>query len=234
MPIFKLTDDIIFPPVELSEDNGLLAFGGDLSAERLLKSYYNGIFPWFDDEDNEILWWSPLERMVLYPSDVRISKSMRKELRKKPWNVTFDRAFEQVINNCSDFRKDSGTWITDGMIEAYINLNKLGFAHSVEVWINTRLVGGLYGVSIGNAFFGESMFSSQSNASKVALIYLSKVLQEKGFLFIDCQMYTEHLESMGANKIPRRDFLILLNKAINSHTFKDSWSRWGNIYNFKF
>lgn len=203
--IFRLTDELIFPDPALAEEDGLLAIEGDLSQERLLLAYQNGIFPWFN-EDTPILWYSPPERFVLYPEEVKISKSMRQVLNSKKFKITFDTAFEKVIKACADVNREGqdGTWITNGMQEAYIQLHQSGFAHSIEVWEDNELVGGLYGVLINRVFCGESMFSKVSNASKTALVWLCQnVLID----LIDCQVYTEHLESMGARLIPREDFM---------------------------
>ncbi|MGH4137697.1 leucyl/phenylalanyl-tRNA--protein transferase [Clostridium sp.] len=214
MPIYRLSNDIVFPDPSLAEEDGLLAIDGDLSPERLILAYSNGIFPWFS-EDEPILWWSPNPRFVVYPKEVRISHSMKKLLKKNTYRVSFDTCFRDVISNCSNLRKDEGTWITNEMIEAYCTLHQLGFAHSVETWYGDKLVGGLYGVSMGKCFFGESMFSTMNNASKVAFITLSKVLEEKKFVIIDCQVYTAHLESLGAVNISREDFLTLTEEGIS-------------------
>ena len=207
--IFRLNEnDLIFPPPELAEEDGLLAVGGDLSPERLLEAYSLGIFPWYS-EDTPILWYSPHERFVIYPDRVKISKSMRKIMNSGVFRITENEAFEQVIKACASVeRKDQpGTWITNEMQEAYIKLHQLGFASSVEVWRGQELVGGLYGVRSGQIFCGESMFSKVSNASKAALIWLCT---RKEYTLIDCQLHTEHLERMGAEMISRdayRSFL---------------------------
>lgn len=214
MPIYRLSNDLIFPDPSLSEEDGLLAIDGDLTPERLLLAYSKGIFPWFSDEE-PILWWSPDPRFIIYPKDIKISHSMNKILKKKIYRISFDTCFRDVISNCSDIRKDTGTWITNEMIEAYCKLHELGFAHSVETFYGDKLVGGLYGVSIGKCFFGESMFSTIDNASKVAFITLSKVLEEKEFNLIDCQVHTNHLESLGGVFISREDFLTLVKKSIS-------------------
>ncbi|NLI58396.1 MAG: leucyl/phenylalanyl-tRNA--protein transferase [Clostridium sp.] len=224
MPIFQLTDDIIFPHPSLANEDGILAIGGDLSVERLLLAYANGIFPWYTDEQ-PIIWWSPDPRFVLFPKDIKISKSMNKFLRKNLYKVTLDTSFEKVIYMCADLRANN-TWITDEMMESYIMLHKLGFAHSVEVWYENSLVGGLYGVSLGNCFFGESMFSTMDNASKTALIFLSEKLMEKDFLLIDCQVYSKHLESMGALNIPRDRFLKFLKISSTKKTLIGNWSNY--------
>lgn len=214
MPIYRLSNDLVFPDPSLAEEDGLLALDGDLSPERLILAYSNGIFPWFS-EDEPILWWSPDPRFIVYPNDVRISHSMKKLLKKNTYRVSFDTCFRDVISSCSNVRKEEGTWITNEMIEAYCKLHKLGFAHSVETWYGDKLVGGLYGISMGKCFFGESMFSTMDNASKVAFINLSRVLEEKKFVVIDCQVYTTHLESLGAVNISREDFLTLIEEGIS-------------------
>lgn len=206
--IFQLTEELIFPNPSLSEPDGLLAIGGDLSRERLILAYQHGIFPWFS-EDDPICWYAPKERCVIYPEMVKLSKSMKKVLRDKRFRVTMDTAFEDVIANCAATpRKDQhGTWITNEMQEAYIDLFHAGWAHSVEVWQDDVLVGGLYGLQINRVFCGESMFSSVSNASKTALIWLCK---HPEYELIDCQLPNEHLMSMGAEMILAEDFLDVL------------------------
>lgn len=222
MPIYRLSNDLIFPDPTLAEEDGLLAIEGDLSPDRLLLAYSNGIFPWFS-EDEPILWWSPNPRFVLFPKDIRISHSMKKMLKKNTYKVSFNTCFRDVISNCSSLREETGTWITDEMIEAYCKLNELGFAHSVECWYDNKLVGGLYGVSIGRCFFGESMFSTMSNASKVAFITLSKILEEQNFDLIDCQVHTHHLESLGATHISREVFLDIVKKSTSLKSQKISF-----------
>ena len=214
MPIYKVSKEIIFPNPDLAEDDGLLAVGGDLSFERLLLAYCNGIFPWYSD-DEPILWWCPKPRFIIKPNEVNISKSMKRIINKGKFKVTFDNDFKGVIKNCKELRENKeGTWITDEMMDAYINLHKRGFASSVEVYNNEKLVGGLYGVKIGKCFFGESMFSIESNASKVALISMCKKLEEEGFIFLDCQMHTNHLESMGGRFIDWEEFKLMLKEGI--------------------
>ena len=201
-----LPEEIVFPPHEFANEDGVLAFGGDLSAERLVYAYKNGIFPWFN-EGEPIVWYSPPERMVLFPDELRVSKSMRQVLRKNNFSITENKAFKDVIFNCRNIdRSDQlGTWITDDMEDAYINLHEKGITKSIEVWINDALVAGLYGVDLENGVFcGESMFSKASNMSKVAFIYLVK---NCGYKLIDCQVHNEHLESLGAREIDRSDFL---------------------------
>lgn len=222
MPIYRLDKELIFPPPELADEDGILAVGGDLSPERLLLAYSNGIFPWFT-EDEPIIWWSPDPRFILNPIDIKVSKSMGKLMRKNKYHITFDTCFRDVIIQCSTDRK-GGTWITPDMIEAYCKLHELGFAHSVETWYEDQLVGGLYGISLGSAFFGESMFSLMDNASKIAIITLSKILSENEFLFIDCQVHTNHLESLGAKDVPRTEFLSLLEEALKYDTLRGKWT----------
>jgi len=206
--IFRLDKRIIFPEPSLAEEDGLLAVGGDLSTDRLILAYHNGIFPWYND-DTPILWYSPHERFVLFPDELKISKSMRQVLKSGRFKVTYEENFAEVIDACSTVnRKDQpGTWITTDMKSAYIRLHKGGHAHSVEVWEDEKLVGGLYGVQVGEVFCGESMFSKVSNASKVALISLCNTNK---YRLIDCQVYTEHLESLGARMINREEYLRIL------------------------
>jgi len=208
-----LDDHLEFPDVETANKDGLLAVGGDLSPERLLYAYQNGIFPWFN-EDSLILWWSPDPRMVLYPENLKISKSMRKVIRDNAFRITKNNCFEQVITHCAKLvrKGQSGTWITPKMINAYKVLHEKGFAISYEVWQNDTLVGGLYGIDLGHVFCGESMFSLVSNASKFAFIHMVEDCKEKQYRFIDCQLHTNHLESLGAEEIARKDFIKLLKK----------------------
>ena len=201
-----------FPPIEqaLTEPDGLLAVGGDLSPQRLLNAYQHGIFPWYT-EGEPILWWSPDPRFVLFPEKLKISRSLRKTLRKHVFEVRMDTAFEAVMRACAESRPNQqGTWISEEMLQAYIRMHQLGFAHSVECWQDGQLVGGLYGMAIGQVFFGESMFSRRTDASKVALVYLCEYLIEHEFKLIDSQVYTQHLESLGAELIPRSEFAQLL------------------------
>lgn len=206
--IFRLDERIIFPGPELAEDDGLLAVGGDLSSSRLLLAYQHGIFPWYGD-DSPILWYSPHERFVLFPGELKISKSMRQVLNSGRFRVTMDQSFVQVIEACSTVPREGqdGTWIVEDMKAAYTELHRLGYAHSIEVWNDDELVGGLYGVTVGRVFCGESMFSKQSNASKTALIWLC---QTGDYDLVDCQVYTEHLESMGAKMIARQEYDAIL------------------------
>jgi leucyl/phenylalanyl-tRNA---protein transferase len=223
-PFLLHDDDISFPPAELALENGLLAVGGNLSAQRLLQAYYNGIFPWFNPGD-PYLWFSPCPRAILYPGQIKISKSLTKSM-KMPYEMTFDKAFNQVIVTCANIKRESqqGTWITTEMIDAYTTLFELGYAHSVEVWDEKNLVGGLYGVSLGHGFFGESMFHVRRDASKIALIYLCNRLMQWEFDFIDCQMPTPHLISLGATTIPRQLFLTQLKQTLKCPTKKGKWT----------
>jgi leucyl/phenylalanyl-tRNA--protein transferase len=225
MPLFKLTDEMIFPNPELSLKDGLLAVGGDLSLERLLLAYKNGIFPWYDDQ-SPILWWSPNPRMVLFPKKIKVSKSLWQVIRQKKFEVRVDENFASVIKNCATMpRADQpGTWLTDEMILAYINLHENGFAHSFETYFDGQLVGGLYGVSLGRVFFGESMFHKMNDASKVALYYLTEKVKRWKFLMIDAQQDTAHMRRMGAKTIPRKDFLELLDESSQYRTYKGKWS----------
>jgi leucyl/phenylalanyl-tRNA--protein transferase len=214
MPLTVLDHELWFPPVEEATKEGLLAIGGDLSADRLLLAYRSGIFPWFN-EDEPPLWWCPDPRFVLFPDELYISKSMDQLHRKNKFRVTINQAFEEVIWQCAATRKNKeGTWITDEIIDAYNELHRLGYAVSVEAWINDQLVGGLYGIKMGKLFFGESMFNKVSNASKYAFISYVLQMQKEGIVLIDCQVYTPHLESMGARMIDRELFLNILNKNI--------------------
>ena len=224
MPIFKLTDKASFPPPHLAEGDGLLAVGGDLSEKRLLRAYYMGIFPWYSDPD-PILWWSPDPRLVLFPSELKVSRRLRRTIRRGTFRTTMDTAYEQVIKYCAEIprKHEKGTWITADMVAAYSRLHTAGFAHSVETWSAGRLVGGLYGVAIGRCFFGESMFRVQSNASKVALVALVEYLLKRKFGLIDCQVTTSHLKNFGAREIPRRDFLNRLEKYREKPSLRGKW-----------
>jgi leucyl/phenylalanyl-tRNA--protein transferase len=216
-PIFLIQNDQPFPPVELAlaQPNGLLAVGGDLSPERLLEAYRHGIFPWFN-EDDPILWWSPDPRMVLFPAEFKISRTLRKTLRNGNYEVHTDTAFEQVMRACAAPRNgQAGTWILEEMIAAYCELHRMGYAHSVETWMDGELVGGLYGMAIGSMFYGESMFCRRTDASKIALAHLARQLERHGFGMIDCQMNTPHLASLGAREIPRDDFINRLRELIH-------------------
>ena len=207
MSLFILDQELLFPPVQSAEPDGLLAIGGDLSTERLLLAYRNGIFPWY--EGRHILWWCPDPRMVLYPEELKESKSMQQLLRREAFDFRIDSDFPQVIANCKTIsrRGQESTWITDEVREAYTRLHRAGHAHSAEAWLNGELVGGLYGIRMGKVFFGESMFSKASNASKYAFISYVRLLRAEGVRLIDCQVYTEHLESLGARMIAREEFI---------------------------
>lgn len=207
--IFSLDDDSLFPPPELAEEDGLLAVGGTLSPVRLLSAYRMGIFPWYSEE-TPVLWYSPHERFILFPDKIKISKSMKQVLRSGMFHITQNKAFPEVIRACASAERkgQDGTWITAEMQNAYINLHKMGYAHSVEVWKEGNLAGGLYGIDMGAVFCGESMFSNVSNASKAALIWLC---QNKAYKLIDCQVHTEHLQNMGAELISREEYMSYLN-----------------------
>lgn len=215
----------MFPPVELAIEGGILAVGGDLSHERLLLAYKEGIFPWYS-EGEPIIWWSPDPRFVLFPEELKVTRTTRQVLNRKIFEISFDKDFEGVITRCAAVkrRQQRGTWITDEMRNAYIKLHQLGYAHSVESWRGGRLVGGLYGVSLGRIFFGESMFTLEDNASKVALVTLVRVLQSKSFKLIDSQVYTRHMEHFGAREISRAEYLKILKECLRDETIRGSWS----------
>ena len=208
MPVYLLDDSMWFPPVDEAEDDGLLAVGGDLRTERLLLAYRSGIFPWFNDEE-PIMWWSPDPRFVLFPDNLKVSKSMQQVIRKEEFQFRYDTAFEEVIAACGDTPRKvmDGTWITDDMRAAYTELHRQGYTHSAEAWQDGELVGGLYGIKLGNVFFGESMFSRKSNASKFAFISWVRLLQSQGVQLVDCQLHTPHLERLGAEMITREAFI---------------------------
>jgi len=214
MPLFALDNELIFPPPSLAEPDGLLAMGGDLTPERLLLAYQNGIFPWY--EGSPILWWCPDPRFVLFPDDIKVHKNIRKMVRSNEFEFTINKAFHQVIHNCKKIYRpgQDGTWITKEGEKAYIRMHELGYATSAEVWKDGELVGGVYGMKLGKVFFGESMFSKVSNASRLAFILYVKLLHEEGIELIDCQVYTEYLESLGAKMIERKDFIRLLNSLL--------------------
>lgn len=224
MPVFRLTDSLIFPDPDLADEEGLLAVGGDLSPERLLLAYSMGIFPWYSRR-SPILWWSPDPRLLLIPSEIKMSRSLRQTIRKNIFRITVDTAFSEVIRKCASVhtKEDGETWITKEMLDAYTRLHELGFAHSVEIWRTDDLVGGLYGISLGKAFFGESMFSLEADASKVALVHLADILRSRGFLFIDCQVTTSHLMRMGAREIGRPEFIVMLKKALQTPISGETW-----------
>ncbi|WP_268848732.1 leucyl/phenylalanyl-tRNA--protein transferase [Flavobacterium aestivum] len=209
--MYYLSKALFFPPVSDADVDGILAFGGDLSPERLQLAYKSGIFPWFN-EGEPIIWWAPDPRMVLFFDELIVSKSMRNILNRNHFKVTFNQNFREVISNCQQVKRNGqiGTWITNEMIDAYCKLNELGMAKSVEVWQNDQLVGGLYGIDLGHVFCGESMFSLVSNASKVAFIALANQLKKDNYQLLDCQVYNEHLESLGCVEIERTVFMEIL------------------------
>ena len=216
--------DHIFPDPRLAPNEGLLAYGGDLNPNRILKAYRMGIFPWYSEGD-PILWWSPNPRLILYPQNLKISKSFRRVLRNKEYEVKFDNNFEAVMRKCGEIprKEQDGSWIVEEMVEAYCELHNMGFAHSVEVYMDSELVGGLYGIAMGRAFFGESMFSLRPNSSKIALKALSDVLSENGYDFVDCQVVTEHLLRMGAEVVSRDRFLDMLEDSLEVAGDIGSW-----------
>ena len=212
--MYLITEELIFPPVQLARPEGILAVGGDLSIERLKLAYTNGIFPWYN-EGEPIIWYSPDPRMVLFPNDLKVSKSMRKVMASNQFTFTENKAFDEVISHCKTVPRSGqgGTWITNAMQQAYCEMHKNGWASSVEVWQEGKLVGGLYGIDLGNVFCGESMFSLVSNASKAGFIHLTSLLVDRGYHLIDCQVYNEHLASLGAIEIPRMEFLNYLKES---------------------
>ncbi len=224
MPIFALDESLVFPPPQLANDEGLLAVGGDLRPERLLLAYSTGIFPWYH-EGLPILWHSPDPRMVLRAGELVVSRSLRKSMRRQPYEIRLDTAFREVITQCALRERpgQSGTWITDEMLEAYCELHRLGFAHSAEAWQDGELVGGLYGVSLGAAYFGESMFALAPDASKIAFVTLVEQLLRWDIALIDCQVYTEHLARFGATEWPREDYLEALAVAMERPTRRGIW-----------
>ncbi|MCP4447284.1 MAG: leucyl/phenylalanyl-tRNA--protein transferase [Myxococcales bacterium] len=224
MTVFRLDHRMVFPPPELADESGLLAVGGDLSAERLRLAYGMGIFPWYD-EDMPILWHSPDPRMILLPSELCINRSLRKAMRRAPYRITLDTAFHEVITACSQVPREGqgGTWITEDMITAYDELHRQGHAHSVEAWQGDELVGGLYGVALGSAFFGESMFALAASASKIAFATLVAQLVAWDFDVVDCQQHTDHLERFGAVEVPRTEFLARLEGSLKAPTRVGPW-----------
>ena len=223
--VFQLDDnDCVFPSAELADDDGLLAIGGDLSPMRLLTAYANGIFPWYS-EDEPLMWWSLDPRLVIRPGEMRVSHSLRQSLRSGKFEIRIDTNFRSVMRHCADTPREGqdGTWIMDEMVEAYCKLHEMGFAHSFETYQDGQLVGGLYGIAIGKAFFGESMFHTVSDASKVAFYHLHHFLQRNGFRLIDCQQETPHLISLGAYPIPRQDFLIELESLVTEPSLIGKW-----------
>jgi leucyl/phenylalanyl-tRNA--protein transferase len=224
MPVFRLDERLVFPRPELAED-GLLAIGGDLSTERVLLAYSSGIFPWYS-EGEPILWHSPDPRMVLLPGRMHVGRSLRKVMARKPYLLTLDVAFDEVMRGCSSAPRagQDGTWITKEMVEAYVSLHRLGYAHSVEAWEGRTLVGGLYGVCLGGIFFGESMFARAPDASKIAFVSLVRQLISWDIGLVDCQVYTEHLERFGAFEIPRSTYLRMVRAGLRKPTQRGSWT----------
>ncbi len=224
MPIHRLGRSLAFPDPARAEPDGLLAVGGDLSPGRLLAAYARGIFPWYDDR-SPILWWSPDPRLVLFPGELHVSRSLARTLRRGTFRIAADTAFERVIRRCAEKARPGqrGTWITEEMIDAYVELHRLGFAHSFEAWQGARLAGGLYGVSLGAVFFGESMFADAPDASKAAFVRGVEWLAERGVSLVDCQVRTEHLVSLGAREIPRRAFLSRVAGAVSAPTLQGRW-----------
>lgn len=222
--IFLKESDLSFPHHSKAAPDGMLAIGGDLSVPRLLEAYKRGIFPWFN-EDDPPLWWCPDPRCVIFPKEIKVSKTMRQLFTRQHFKVTYDQAFDVIIACCQNTKRKGqhDTWITVEFIKAYTELHKMGLVHSVEVWHEDKIVGGLYGVSLGRSFFGESMFSRMPNASKFALISLAQDLDRLGFDLIDCQMPTEHLFSMGAREIPREEFMQILEESIQKEGIAGSW-----------
>lgn len=232
MPVYWLNQaELLFPNPELANPEGVLAVGGDLRPARLLLAYQNGIFPWYNAAE-PILWWSPNPRFVLFPEELKVHKSMRPYFNKQKYRVSFDTDFAAIIDGCQQTIRmgQHGTWITVEMREAYLELHRLGYAHSVEVWKQDQLVGGLYGIALGRVFFGESMFTRASNASKFGFITLVRTLQKRGYRLIDCQQETKHLASLGAESIKRRHFLDLLAAIQNEPTDQGSWQSWSPYY----
>jgi leucyl/phenylalanyl-tRNA--protein transferase len=226
MPVYQLTNEPVFPRPSLAEEDGLLAIGGDLSVERLITAYASGIFPWYS-EGQPILWWSPDPRLVLFPKKFRRHKNLRRVIEKNIFTCTFDQEFEQVIEHCSRVKRkgQAGTWITEEMKAAYIRLHKAGYAHSVEIYYQGKLAGGLYGVSLGSTFFGESMFHLKTDASKVALWHLVDFSLQHGIRLIDAQQNTGHMKSLGAEVIPREKFLFLLRQNLESDILHEDWQK---------
>ncbi|WAC08990.1 MAG: leucyl/phenylalanyl-tRNA--protein transferase [Thermodesulfobacteriota bacterium] len=232
MTVYRLPQELVFPSPDEAEPEGLLAIGGDLTLERLLLAYCSGIFPWYS-EGSPILWWSPDPRLILAPKDLHVSKSLSRVIKKDVFKITIDQSFGEVVQGCARVQRPDGkgTWIVKDMVKAYIRLHEAGFAHSVESWFNGKLVGGVYGVSLGRVFFGESMFYAMENASKVAFVYLTRLLQKCRFEMIDCQVTTANLLRFGAHEISRSQFLKRLAKALKQPTRR---GRWRMPENFEF
>ena len=219
------TPETQFPSPDSASEEGLVAVGGEITTVRVLSAYRQGIFPWYS-EDQPVLWWSPEPRAILYPDDIKISRSLKKTLRKKLFHVTADQAFSEVIKGCAGPRIQSpggGTWITDEMMSTYTQLHQMGYGHSIEVWHDEKLVGGLYGLALGSAFFGESMYSHAPDASKIALVHLAQIANSHGIDFIDCQLPTKHLSRMGAIDISRKAYLAILENALKENDRTEHW-----------
>ena len=227
MPIFRLNEELVFPDPSYAEEEGILAIGGDLSVDRLITAYANGIFPW-PRKGAPLLWWSPDPRMVMYPDQLKVSNSLRQLLRSNKYTHTYDKDFAAVIRHCATIprMKQDGTWITKDMLKAYLKLHREGFAHSVETWCEGELVGGLYGVSLGKVFFGESMFFTMRDASKYAFYQLVQVLKLWNFELIDAQQDTAHMRSLGAINMPRKEFIEKLETAVSQPTYKGNWNKY--------
>ena len=227
-PFLLDSQDIVFPRANLAlkDPNGLLAIGGNLHTDTLFQAYQQGIFPWYN-KGEPILWWSPDPRSVLMPGNLKISKSLKKLIKKQIFQLSYDKSFDEVIKSCSTIPREAqgGTWITNEMVQAYNNLHRRGIAHSIECWQDGKLVGGLYGIAIGQVFFGESMFSKVSNASKVAFVFLVEQLEKWGYAIIDCQVESEHLNSLGAKNIKRNEFLTYLNKHCTAKACDSAWQK---------
>ena len=223
-----------FPPPSEATEDGLIAVGGDLSCERLLDAYKNGIFPWYGPE-GPILWWHPRKRLVMYPDDLKVSRSLRKSISNKGFTTTYDQCFRQVVEYCATAKRQeryTGTWITNSMSRAYNELHKKGFAHSIEIWLNSKLVGGLYGVAIGSMFFGESMFSLERDSSKVALYHLTQLLKQWDYVLIDCQVPSDHLISLGAKLLEREKFMAILKQALKKEQSPKAWKFTNQQFSF--
>ena len=229
MPIFELPEEIIFPKPEFAEPDGLLAIGGDLTPLRLLTAYSLGIFPWFN-EDNPILWWSLDPRLLCFPDEIKFSKSLMQRIKRREFEVKIDTNFQKVVELCSNVKRNNqkGTWISSEIIDSYTQLHHMGYAHSFETYKDNTLVGGLYGVSIGAMFSGESMFHLESDASKVAFYYLIQFALKHQFNFIDCQQVTPHMQRMGGRPIPRKAYLMLLNKSLKKVSLVEKWNNIDN------
>lgn len=225
MTVYRLSQDLIFPDPQEADDDGLLAVGGDLSPSRVLLAYHYGIFPWYSD-DQPYMWWSPNPRMLLFPQQFHVSKTLKRKLKSERYQVRFDTKFETVIRACAEIPRshEKGTWITEEMMEVYTELHRMGYGHSVEVYDDGKLIGGQYGLSLGKAFFGESMFSYEKDGSKIAFANLAALLKIWDFDFIDCQLPTDHLKSLGAAEVPRTEYLQRLDETLGFEHHRCSWS----------